>query len=174
MYHQAAVHFVELHETPERMLEKNAIHEIVPWRTARRQMFWRVRRRLLEGEVQDEILSTQPADTDTRQIDAMMRRWFVEDKGATSSYLWDQDEVAASWIEAQRKSEYSVLSRNMSCVRHDAVVTNIKLALDSCPNVKLDVILELANRLHANERAELLRTLSQLESPQESRPDSST
>ena len=173
MYHQVAVHFADLHDTPERMLEKNCLSEIVPWRSSRRFFYWRLRRRLLEEHVRSEILETQPG-LGVRQVDAMLRRWFVEDKGATESYLWDSDEVAASWLEEQLSSESSVLMRNMSCVKKDAVVSRIKEALEACPDVRLDAVLEIAHRLQPQERAELQRSLAQLETAQEPRTDSSS
>lgn len=160
MYHQAAVHFVELHETPERMLEKDAIKEIIPWKTARRQMYWRIRRRLLEREIHDEILKTS-SDINIGQAVEMLGRWFVEDNGGQSySYLWYQDEVVTKWIEAQRKDESSLLSENIASVRHNAIVTQIKEALDSCIDLKLDVVINLANSLDQNEKSKLLSALS--------------
>ncbi|XP_012280846.1 acetyl-CoA carboxylase isoform X2 [Orussus abietinus] len=173
MYRQVAVHFADLHDTPERMLEKNAIQEIIPWKKARKSLYWRLRRRLLEEEIRAEVLSTQPS-LDVRQVDAMLRRWFVEDKGTTESYLWDQDETAVSWLEVQREKENSVVSRSIACVKRDAIVTRIKEALETCPEVRLDAVLEIAHRLQPSERAELLRTLSQLEAfGQEHHNDSS-
>lgn len=174
MYHQVAVHFADLHDTPERMFEKNAIHDIIPWRRARRLLYWRLKRRLLEDRIKDEILSTQPR-FDVRQVGAMLRRWFIEDKGPTESYLWDQDEPATCWLESQRDNEDSVISRNITCVKQDAVVSRIKEALEACPEVRLTAILEIAHRLQPAERAELQRTLSQLETAttQEHHNDSS-
>ncbi|XP_020292337.1 acetyl-CoA carboxylase isoform X2 [Pseudomyrmex gracilis] len=162
MYHQVAIHFADLHDTPGRMFEKNTISEIIPWKRARKLFYWRLRRRLLEEEIKDEILSTQH-DLDVRQVEAMLRRWFIEDKGATESYLWDQDEAATYWLEAQRKTDNSVISRNITCVKRDAVVTSIKDALEVYPEIKLNAVLEIAHRLQPAERAELQRTLSQLE-----------
>lgn len=173
MYHQIAVHFADLHDTPERMFEKNTIHDIIPWRKARKLLYWRLRRRLLEDEIKNDILSTQHT-LDVRQISAMLRRWFIEDKGATESYLWDQDEAATNWLENQRKDENSVVSRNITCVKQDAVVSRIKEALEACPEMRLNAILEIAHRLQPAERTELQRTLSQIETTtQEHHNDSS-
>ncbi|XP_008215451.1 acetyl-CoA carboxylase isoform X2 [Nasonia vitripennis] len=175
MYHQVAVHFADLHDTPERMLEKGCINEIVPWRNARRFFYWRLRRRLREDQLRRQILETQP-ELGERQVEAMLRRWFVEDKGATESYLWDNDEAASNWMEKQITLDNSVLLRNMSCVKKDAVVSRIKKELEACPEVRLDAVLEMAHRLVPQERAELQRSLAQLESPanQESGTDSSS
>jgi acetyl-CoA carboxylase / biotin carboxylase 1 len=59
VYHTVAVHFADLHDTPERMLEKGCISEIVPWRTSRSFFFWRLRRCLLEDHFVRRILSAQ-------------------------------------------------------------------------------------------------------------------
>lgn len=37
------------------------------------------------------------------QAEAMLRRWFVEVKGTTDSYLWDDNRVVADWLEEQIK-----------------------------------------------------------------------
>lgn len=173
MYHQVAIHFADLHDTSERMFEKNVIHDIVPWRRARKSLYWRLRRRLLEDQIREEILSTQRS-LDVRQVGAMLRRWFIEDKGTTESYLWDQDEAATIWLEQQRQDENSVVSRNITCVKQDAVVSRIKEALEACPEMRLNAILEIAHRLQPTERTELQRTLSQIETTtQEHHNDSS-
>ncbi|XP_046476133.1 acetyl-CoA carboxylase isoform X3 [Neodiprion pinetum] len=173
MYHQVAVHFADLHDTPERMLEKGVISEIIPWKTARRMLYWRLRRKLLECDAINDVLSTQPS-LGVGTVVSMLRRWFVEDRGATESYLWDQDEAVAKWLISQNETEGSVLSRNINCVRRNAVLTRVKEALECCPDVRLDAVIEIAHRLQAGERAELLRTLSQLEtSGEEHHNDSS-
>lgn len=59
VYHTVAVHFADLHDTPERMLEKECINEIVPWRTSRVWLYWRLRRLLLEDHFIRKILNAQ-------------------------------------------------------------------------------------------------------------------
>jgi acetyl-CoA carboxylase/biotin carboxylase 1 len=59
----------------------------------------------------------------------MLRRWFVEDKGETNSFLWDQNEPAVEWLEEQKKDDASTVNRNISAVRKDAVISQIELAL---------------------------------------------
>ncbi|XP_063979421.1 acetyl-CoA carboxylase isoform X2 [Diachasmimorpha longicaudata] len=166
LYHQVAVHFSDLHDTPERMLEKNTIQDIVPWKKSRTILYWRLRRRLLEDEIKRDLLSIEPT-LDYRQVDAMLRRWFVEDKGTTESYLWDQDEAVVNWLIEQAQNENSVVTRNIDCVKRDAVVTHVKEAIETCPEVRLDAALEIVHRLQPSERAELLKTLAQLETSQE-------
>lgn len=82
VYHTVAIHFADLHDTPERMLEKGCINEIVPWRTSRQYLYWRLRRLLLEDSFVKKILAAQ-ADLSVGQAKSMLRRWFVEDLGPT-------------------------------------------------------------------------------------------
>lgn len=60
----------------------------------------------------------------------MLRRWFVEDKGETNSFLWDQNEPVVEWLQAQKKDEDSTVNRNINAVRKDAVISQIQIALE--------------------------------------------
>ncbi len=46
VYHQVAVHFADLHDRPQRMLQKGCIRDIVPWAGSRRYFIRRLRERL--------------------------------------------------------------------------------------------------------------------------------
>ncbi|GLH16303.1 Uncharacterized protein GBIM_20609 [Gryllus bimaculatus] len=188
MYHQVAVHFADLHDTPERMHEKGVIQvqhhsfiaylfqfkctsfinmwreDIVPWRESRRVLFWRLKRRLLENRIVDDLISVQP-NLSVGQCEAMLRRWFVEDKGTTSAYLWENNEAVVEWFLDQQAQDpsNSIIANNIHCVKKDAVVQNIKSSLKECPEVLLDVAAELFQHFSPQQRAEALRTLSHLE-----------
>lgn len=56
--------------------------DIVPWRKSRAILYWRLRRRLLEDRVIKALMVAQP-ELALGQGEAMLRRWFIEDKGAT-------------------------------------------------------------------------------------------
>ncbi|XP_072389219.1 acetyl-CoA carboxylase isoform X1 [Diabrotica undecimpunctata] len=163
MYHQVSVHFADLHDTPERMLEKGAINEIVPWRKSRKIIYWRLRRRLLEERVIKALMEVQP-ELAVGQGEAMLRRWFVEDKGASEGYKWDKNEVVVQWIEEQlqKPSHESIISHNIHAVKKDAVLNNIKSTLEDCPDVALDAVVAIIEKLSDNQKAEVIRTLSQL------------
>lgn len=60
----------------------------------------------------------------------MLRRWFVEDKGETNSFMWDQNEPVVEWLEEQKKDEDSIVYRNINAVRKDAIVSQIRQALE--------------------------------------------
>lgn len=107
LLHQVAVHFADLHDTPERMLEKGCIsvsshvlisfcrlcsilslsmpsafssQEIVPWRKSRKILYMRLKRVLLENRILKDLMEVK-TDLSDGQAKAMLRRWFIEDQG---------------------------------------------------------------------------------------------
>jgi len=83
IYHQVAVHFADLHDTPKCMLSKGVIQDIVPWKKSRNTLYWRLKRRLLQNQIQKVITKSNDAIQDDVAYE-MLRRWFVEDKGTTA------------------------------------------------------------------------------------------
>ncbi|XP_058168228.1 acetyl-CoA carboxylase [Anopheles ziemanni] len=161
IYHPVAVHFADLHDTPERMLEKSCISEIVPWRNSRRWIYWRLRRLLLEEHFIKQILEAQEG-VSVGQARSMLRRWFVEDKGATEAYLWEANESAVDWLENQKRVD-STVSRNIYAVKKDAIISQIQQSLNDCPEVALDAVVGLCQALSPAQRGEVVKTLAQLE-----------
>lgn len=135
VYHTVAIHFADLHDTPERMLEKGCINEIVPWRTSRQYLYWRLRRLLLEDQFVKQILSTQ-SGLSVGQAKSMLRRWFIEDLGPTESYLWDKNEDVVEWLQKQTMPD-STVSKNIYAVKKDAVISKIQRSLDVSYLLKL-------------------------------------
>jgi acetyl-CoA carboxylase / biotin carboxylase 1 len=59
----------------------------------------------------------------------MLRRWFVEDKGDTNAYQWEDNAAVVEWMEEQKKEE-STVNRNINAVRKDAIISQIQQALE--------------------------------------------
>lgn len=161
VYHTIAVHFADLHDTPERMLEKDCISEIVPWRTSRNWMYWRLRRLILEESVVKQILKIQES-LSVGQAKEMLRRWFVEDRSASDAYLWDTNEAVVDWLEKQKVPD-SIVERNIASVKRDAIISQIKKSLEECPDIALDAVISLCEALSPANRGEVVRTLAQLD-----------
>lgn len=115
IYHQVAVQFVELHDTPGRMQEKGVItvselfinpltsssllhralsfihlelcskQDILDWKNVRSFFYWRLRRLLLEQVVKCEILQANKELSDGH-MQSMLRRWFVETEGTVKVF----------------------------------------------------------------------------------------
>ena len=102
VYHQIAVQFAELHDTPTRMKEKGVLTGVVPWRESRRFFYWRLRRRLLECQLGSQVREAgQGQQLGQPQLQAMMKRWFIEDQGSSHSYLWSHDKEVVAWLTPQ-------------------------------------------------------------------------
>lgn len=72
--------FADLHDRPERMLAKGVIRKVVPWRSARRHFYWRLRRRLAEMPLQRRAEARAPA-LPPRDVAAVLLRALVGGAG---------------------------------------------------------------------------------------------
>lgn len=167
MYHQVAVHFADLHDTPERMLEKGCIYDIVPWRRSRKILYWRMKRLLLQNQVKKQLKRIDANLTDGRALE-MLRRWFIEDRGATAGYQWENNEEVVNWLTSQMDEEgnissQSIVATNIKCVVKDAILSQIKTSTQDIPEVAREAVVELFTGLSSQQKADILRTLSHLE-----------
>lgn len=169
MYHQVAVTFADLHDTPVRMQEKGVIQGVVPWSQSRKILYWRLRRLLAEETVKKEIRAVQQ-DSSDGQIDAMLRRWFFEDKGSVESYLWDNDRVVSEWVEHQMEASgtreegnASYLQENIQILKRDAAISQVKEIVNEFPEIAMDTIVHIIRRMSPSHRADTLRTLNNMD-----------
>ncbi|GAB5367517.1 hypothetical protein AAMO2058_001237200 [Amorphochlora amoebiformis] len=59
-FHQAAAMFVDLHDTPGRMLSKGVIEDIVEWESSRKYFYWNIRRRMTMVRLMKMIKNANP------------------------------------------------------------------------------------------------------------------
>uniref|UniRef100_A0A3B4B461 Uncharacterized protein n=1 Tax=Periophthalmus magnuspinnatus TaxID=409849 RepID=A0A3B4B461_9GOBI len=166
IYHQVAVQFADLHDTPGRMQEKGVITDILEWQTSRQFFYWRLRRLLLEDTVKRKIQMANTELTDG-QIQAMLRRWFVEAEGAVKAYLWDNNEEVVIWLEKQLAEEEgarSVIDENIKYIRRDHILKQIRSLVQANPEVAMDSIVHMTQHISPTQRAEVVRILSTMES----------
>ena len=76
VYHQVALAFAQMHDTPQRMLAKGVLRGVVPWKESRRFFAGRLRRRLAEESLLRHVAS---ADSSICRKDAvqLVRSWFA-------------------------------------------------------------------------------------------------
>lgn len=60
----------------------------------------------------------------------MLRRWFVEDKGETYAYQWEENESVVDWMETQKQNDGSTVIRNINAVKKDAIISQIRMSLE--------------------------------------------
>ncbi|XP_032304401.1 acetyl-CoA carboxylase 1 isoform X5 [Coturnix japonica] len=167
IYHQVAMQFADLHDTPGRMQEKGAITDILDWKTSRTFFYWRLRRLLLEDVVKKKIHDANPELTDG-QIQAMLRRWFVEVEGTVKAYLWDSNKDLVEWLEKQLMEEEgvrSVVEENIKYISRDYILKQIRSLVQANPEVAMDSIVHMTQHISPTQRAEIVRILSTMDSP---------
>ncbi|XP_012679531.2 acetyl-CoA carboxylase-like isoform X2 [Clupea harengus] len=170
IYHQVAVQFADLHDTPGRMQEKGVITDILEWQTSRQFFYWRLRRLLLETELKRRITEASGGHLTDGQMKAMLRRWFVEAEGAVQAYLWDSNKDVVEWLEKQQVAEEeegtrSVIEENIKYIRRDGLLKKLHSLVEGNPEVAVDSIVHLAQNMSPSQRAEVLRILSAVDSP---------
>uniref|UniRef100_A0A8D0FZT9 acetyl-CoA carboxylase n=1 Tax=Sphenodon punctatus TaxID=8508 RepID=A0A8D0FZT9_SPHPU len=167
IYHQVAVQFADLHDTPGRMQEKGVITDILEWKTSRTFFYWRLRRLMLEDLVKKKIHDANPELTDG-QIQAMLRRWFVEVEGTVKAYLWDNNKDLVEWLEKQLTDEEgtrSVVDENIKYISRDYILKQIRSLVQANPEVAMDSIVHMTQHISPTQRAEIVRILSTMDSP---------
>ncbi|KAF0033826.1 hypothetical protein F2P81_013892 [Scophthalmus maximus] len=153
IYHQVAVQFVDLHDTPGRMQEKGVITDILDWKNVRTFFYWRLRRLLLEQVVKCDILQANK-DLGDGHMQSMLRRWFVETEGTVKAYLWDNNQAVVEWLEKHLSMEDGTQS---------AIRENINL-VQANPDVAMDSIIHMSQNISPSQRAKLLHLVATMDS----------
>ncbi|XP_078451558.1 acetyl-CoA carboxylase-like isoform X2 [Lampetra planeri] len=178
IYHQVAVRFADLHDTPGRMQEKGAIMDIIEWRTSRSFFYWRLRRLLLEDVGKRRVLAANPAlgpsvspsagnAPGPGHVQSMLRRWFVETEGTVKAYLWDNNQAVVQWLEKHLKPEEgvrSVIEENIKYIKRDHVMQQIRNLVQENPEVAMDCIVHMTQHMTPAQRAEVSRILASVNS----------
>jgi hypothetical protein len=161
-YHQIAVTFADLHDTPGRMQEKGVVKDVLKWRDSRQFFYWRLRRRLSE-EVALRIVMDADSSISRGEAMELLKRWFVEDKGTVNTFLWHQDQVAVSWLEQQVSSPSSAIRQNAECVKKEYLLRQLHNLITSHPQVTQEAIVHISQQLSPQQRTQVMRLLSNVD-----------
>ncbi|XP_033740192.1 acetyl-CoA carboxylase-like isoform X1 [Pecten maximus] len=164
MYHQVAIQFADLHDTPGRMEEKNVISAIIKWKGSREFMYWRLRRRLLEGELKQKMRSFT-SNLSEGQLNSSLSRWFVEDQGTVNAYMWEDDKSVVGWLVEQldENSGHNAITENIRCLQRDHVIQQVRSLIQDNPEVAMDSIIHILQHMSTDQRAEISRILANME-----------
>lgn len=128
IYHQVAVQFADLHDTPSRMMAKGVIRDVIEWRQSRTKLYWRLKRRLHEKKLMSRIENTG-ANLNHGQKTELLRRWFTENEKSkepnSEKYHWEEDQPVAEWLENQIKvgSDHdSVIKENLKMMQVESMM----------------------------------------------------
>uniref|UniRef100_A0A096M0T2 acetyl-CoA carboxylase n=1 Tax=Poecilia formosa TaxID=48698 RepID=A0A096M0T2_POEFO len=165
IYHQVAVQFVDLHDTPGRMQEKGVITDILDWKQARTFFYWRLRRLLLEQVVKCEIMEANK-DLSDGHMQSMLRRWFVETEGTVKAYLWDNNQAVVEWLEKHLSTEdgtRSVIRENIKYLKRENALKHIRGLVQANPDIAMDCIIHMSQNISPSQRASLSHLLATMD-----------
>ncbi|KAL6466122.1 hypothetical protein MHYP_G00262550 [Metynnis hypsauchen] len=165
IYHQVAVQFADLHDTPGRMQEKGVITDVLDWKNARLFFYWRLRRLLLEEVAKGEIVQANK-DLSNGHIQSMLRRWFIETEGTVKAYLWDNNKAVVEWLEkhlSQQDNAHSAIRENIKYLKRDYALKHIRSLLEANPEVAMDCIMHMAQNITPSQRAKVSHLLATMD-----------
>jgi len=156
LYHQVAVHFADLHDTPRRLKAKDCINDEIPWNKARKYFYHRLCRRLAEEEVINNILKADP-ELNREAAKQYVIGWWIADhpqKEVSNLSKEEYDEVMTNWLKTDPK-----IQERIQIIASDY---NSKQIIKQLKKDKNSVVLGLKNYLNGLDEASKKAMLDQL------------
>ncbi|KAJ3000423.1 acetyl-coenzyme-A carboxylase [Globomyces sp. JEL0801] len=144
-YEQAAVELADLHDRPQRMLTKNVIKEVIPWKESRAIFYWRLMRKLRE---QSLIKSIQKHGSQEAAV--LIAKWSGQTLGARLS-----DKEFLRWLDVNRIQIDGHLSR----LEIESITSQMVALAKRNPSSLTATVSSLVDRLSAGEKQQLLALL---------------
>lgn len=162
VYQRIAISYCDLHDTPGRMQEKGVVNGVLKWQNARTFLYWRLKRLLLQDRVRN-MMSSNSCECTQARIESVIHRLFLESKGSSQSYLWEDNKFVSKWIESDLSQEDdSVIKEYAKWFKRDAVLREIKNIVDLNPDVAMEAIVHMTQQINSAKRCELSRVLQEL------------
>lgn len=161
-YHMVTKTFSDLHDTPQRMLAKGVIQEILEWKQARQFFYWKVRRRLLESEYEQKLKSANKS-LNRGQMQSMLRRWFIESKGPVQAYQWDSNPAVVEWLT--NSEDVATIEENVRIVSKEALLQRIDSIAEDSEDLSLEAVIHLLQKMSVGHQTEVKKMLDSLELP---------
>ena len=154
VYHQVAVQFADLHDTADRMKEKNVVVDVIRWRNCRQFLYWRLRRRLGEAEFIKQMLKADESITH-EQCHAMIRRWFIESEGTSALSMWDDNKRVLDWMTDHKQ----LVEEKIASIQSSKVVERITTLGKEDPEVAMAAISQLVHCISDSHKLQLVEAL---------------
>jgi acetyl-CoA carboxylase/biotin carboxylase 1 len=123
VYHQIALAFAEMHDTPVRMVSKGVLRGIVPWERARAFFSHRLRSLLAREALLRHIAAADPAIKREEGL-AKVHEWFEDSKKLTSvNEVREEHEAFLEWMESSTGT--ARLAMELKSLRHQAACRTV-------------------------------------------------
>jgi len=118
LYVQVSYEFADLHDRPGRMLAKGVIRDCVPWAEARGYFYWRVRRRLAQDAIVDQLKVADTALAHAAGVE-LLKGWVTAE--------WEDDKAVLDFFE----KEADALTAKIEAFKGEAVSKTVAELLAS-------------------------------------------
>lgn len=100
-YSDAAVSFADLHDTYFRMNQVGAVRGVVPWRTSRNTLYWKLVRKLKEIELANHYVDIGEASHLREGVELVGARYPVRADADPSSSPVEEEQRKVRWLQEQ-------------------------------------------------------------------------
>uniref|UniRef100_A0A6B2G5U6 Acetyl-CoA carboxylase (Trinotate prediction) n=1 Tax=Myxobolus squamalis TaxID=59785 RepID=A0A6B2G5U6_MYXSQ len=158
-YKVVAENFAQLHDTPNRMLLKGVIREIVTWRDSRKFFYWRLKRRLYQQKVSFDLKTANPL-INHESISNIIQSWF-EEQNFNQNHLYLNDEKVVKWYQEVILSDKNTFyNDNIKYMSRQTSFNSIKTVLDTNPSILMDTMIYALQNATDSEKQEFMRIIS--------------
>jgi acetyl-CoA carboxylase/biotin carboxylase 1 len=106
IYTQVATRFAELHDTSARMTAKGVISKVVDWEESRSFFYRRLRRRVAEDSLAQEVKEAAGEQMPHRAALECIKQWYLASKGSNGDgERWNDDEAFFAWKDDAKNYE---------------------------------------------------------------------
>ncbi|KII67787.1 Acetyl-CoA carboxylase [Thelohanellus kitauei] len=136
-FEKVAEHFASLHDTPMRMLCKKVIKKIVPWSDARGFFYWRLKRRLHEEMILEQLDCKNFPNINLNEI---LKPIYQQTRN-NENYDDLNDRTFVEWVEDLVKDDFNVLVQEMQKLKNQKFIDNIYQMLSLQPHMAKEVLM---------------------------------
>lgn len=141
IYTQVAECFADLHDTPGRMKAKGVITEIVSWKNARTYFYWRLRRKLVEFSLLNQLSDC------VAQNKISVKRQILREKVINNEKLWNNDKEFLSWVESNSQT----VQQSIANIRREKVKQDVACLCSENADAVLEGLLSYLEHNSVNE-----------------------
>uniref|UniRef100_A0A8C1CUK2 acetyl-CoA carboxylase n=1 Tax=Cyprinus carpio carpio TaxID=630221 RepID=A0A8C1CUK2_CYPCA len=171
IYHQVAVQFADLHDTPGRMQEKGVITssfvsdqpDVISLSLNEepliRVVIWFLNRNIVRKFVWQDV---------SNKLHVLNTLCIILFVCLSQAYLWDSNEDVVEWLERQLAEEEgarSLIDENIKYIRRDHILKQIRSLVQANPEVAMDSIVHMTQHISPTQRTEVVRILSTMDAP---------
>ncbi|EFA78999.1 acetyl-CoA carboxylase [Heterostelium album PN500] len=158
IYQQVAIKFADLHDTPGRMKAKGVIHDVVPWKSARKYFYFRLKRRLLE-EQQIRLMERINPSLNRYERKQILESWIEE------LAMSEDNQLPAQFHENQWRSEFlsnscNLLQDKINDLRKSYIQNQIVHYVQQDSDAALDGLIQLIDTLSPDQKKYIISKLN--------------